>query len=264
MIMNTATGLICIVACFYQAMGLKVTGYVGQSVVLKTGVDPSLVHLSRIQWSIYPNTSIIVVWDSGDLKEPFWRHKGRLTLNISTGDLQIKNLRVDDSLTYTVSLLTETTDQTEIQFELVVQEHLSKPDIAVLFSSLVKDTCIIALRCSIAEAGITLSWAPPDGFDQPFWNSNNTNNSSELWTSIKPHTNITFTCNASDSNRKASSQKVVQCQEEEPKDSPQFLRHRYGIIFALLFFCITILLFKVHAPPKAILHGGEKREAVTP
>lgn len=97
------------------------TGYVGKSVVLKSGADPSWT-LTRVQWSIYDNTTYIASLRNGKTHtDRFLRHKGRLELNKKSGDLTIKNLKMDDSMTYTVELLTSNTIRNENKVHLQVQ-----------------------------------------------------------------------------------------------------------------------------------------------
>ncbi|KAI4884768.1 hypothetical protein NFI96_021190 [Prochilodus magdalenae] len=205
-------------------MGLsQVTGYVDQSVVLKSGADPSW-KLLKIQWSIYSNTTYIITCVNGKIENRYWRYQGRLTLNQSSGDLEIHNLTAEDSMTYTVSLLSDEFQPHENHIELSVQESLKKPVISVLFSSLVHEYCIIALKCSSSENNVNLSWTPKDGFNKPYWNGTLTQNSSELWTSFKPNRNVTFTCTATDIIRKSSDHHTVSCAGECVPSLPRQMR----------------------------------------
>ncbi|XP_072543413.1 SLAM family member 5 [Salminus brasiliensis] len=245
MILNTVIGLICTVACFHQAMGEMVTGYIGKSVVLKTGVNSSFVP-SRIQWSIYTNTTIIIVWDQGYLNEKFFKYKGRLALDNSTGDLEIRNLKADDAMTYFVSLLSKDDKQMEKRIKLIVQENLSIPNITEMFSSFHKNDCIIKLQCFSSQGHVNLSWTTAPEFNKPFWSRNMADSSvlSVLWTSLEPRENVTFTCTASSGGRKTSNQLTVQCQGEEFKPVCQVCqcsRCRYGVDFSLALLCITIV-----------------------
>ncbi|XP_036420322.1 uncharacterized protein si:cabz01074946.1 isoform X2 [Colossoma macropomum] len=248
--MNQYMGVLitCVVACFHQVMGEnQVTGYIGQSATLKSGLNVSW-ELSRIRWSIYTNTTYIVIYEKGRTKIRFWRYEGRLFLNESTGDLEIKNLTADDSMKYTV-LLYSGSKQHQNHIFLTVQEQLRKPKITVLHSSLVQDHCIIALKCSSSEDNVTLSWTPKDESSVPFWKGNTSHNSreSELWTSFKPNRNVTFTCTATKGSRTGSDHAVVQCPDVKPKTnpSPERLRKHFGIIASLAclvtFFAVLLL-----------------------
>ncbi|KAL7875658.1 hypothetical protein AOLI_G00106210 [Acnodon oligacanthus] len=93
------------------------------------------------------------------------------------------------------------------------QEHLRTPNLTVLSSSLIKEDCEITLKCFSLEDNVTLSWIPEDGFNEPLWSRNNSQES-VLWTSFKPNRNVTFTCMATDGHCSASDHLTVQCSGE--------------------------------------------------
>ncbi|XP_037403375.1 T-lymphocyte surface antigen Ly-9-like isoform X2 [Pygocentrus nattereri] len=256
--MNQDTGIliICIVACFHQASSeTRVTGYIGQSVILKSGVDPSW-KLERVQWSIYTNTTYIAIFENGKVETRSSRYKGRLSLNESSGDLEIKELKADDGMRYTVSLLSTTYKQQDNHISLTVLEQLRKPDIVVLYETLVKEDCIIALKCSSSKNNNILSWTPANESSLPFVSGKISSNVSELWMHFTPNRKVTFTCTATDGQRSASEQITVQCQEETLKTTPQpgcptvmpapCERYCHGIVasLVLLAFVIAIASFK--------------------
>lgn len=99
----------------------RITGFVGQPVVLKSGADRAW-KLSKVQWSIYPNTTYIASLKDGRVTIfEFWRHRGRLELNSRTGDLTIKNVNMDDSMTYTVALVNSEDTRRNVKVHLIVQ-----------------------------------------------------------------------------------------------------------------------------------------------
>lgn len=89
---------------FFPASRCKnLIGYIGESVVLKSGIDQSL-NLSRIEWSIFDNSTYIATIRGTNKNVDRWPpFKGRLDLDTASGDLTIKDLRVSDSMKYTVS-----------------------------------------------------------------------------------------------------------------------------------------------------------------
>ncbi len=98
-----------------------ITGYSGQSVVLKSGADPSW-SLTRVQWSIYKNTTYIASLKDGDvIIYNFWRHLGRLELSKETGDLTILNVTTEDSMTYNMNLLTSDERREQDKVHLTVR-----------------------------------------------------------------------------------------------------------------------------------------------
>lgn len=97
------------------------TGYCEQSVVLKSGADASW-NLTKVQWSIYKNTTYIASLRDGKVTlYSFWTHQGRLELDTRTGDLTIKNLTMKDSMTYTVALVNSSDAREKTQVHLTVQ-----------------------------------------------------------------------------------------------------------------------------------------------
>ncbi len=98
-----------------------ITGYSGQSVVLKSGADPSW-SLTRVQWSIYKNTTYIASLKDGEvIIYNFWKHLGRLDLSKETGDLTIRDVTMDDSMTYNMNLLTSDDRREQDKVHLTVQ-----------------------------------------------------------------------------------------------------------------------------------------------
>lgn len=98
-----------------------ITGYCDQSVVLKSGADTSW-NLTKVQWSIYKNTTYIAGLKDGVVTLfSFWTHQGRLELDKRTGDLTIKHLTMNDSMTYTVALVTASDAREKTQVHLTVR-----------------------------------------------------------------------------------------------------------------------------------------------
>ncbi|XP_052417387.1 uncharacterized protein LOC127962020 isoform X7 [Carassius gibelio] len=130
--------LLCSV-CIRQASSSEedITGYSGQSVVLKSGADRSW-NLSRVQWSIYQNTTFIAGLKNGEVViYQFWRHQGRLEINIETGDLTIRNVTVDDSMTYNVALVKSDGGRSQSKVRLTVRASSSLLVTAVVVGSIV-------------------------------------------------------------------------------------------------------------------------------
>ncbi|KAI7813810.1 putative SLAM family member 5-like [Triplophysa rosa] len=188
------------------------TGYVGKSVVLKSGADQSWI-LTRVQWSIYHNTTYIASLQNGEtLTERFWIHKGRLKLNNKTGDLTIKNLSMDDTMTYTVNMVTSN-NRKESKIHLKVQERLKKPNIHQVFNSFKDGHCHIFLRCDLSDENVQLSWTLWDGLNGSYISANTNLTESFLWTSFSVKY-ATFRCTASTGQQSETQQIKVGCKEE--------------------------------------------------
>ncbi|XP_052417382.1 CD48 antigen isoform X3 [Carassius gibelio] len=212
--------LLCSV-CIRQASSSEedITGYSGQSVVLKSGADRSW-NLSRVQWSIYQNTTFIAGLKNGEvLIYPFWRHQGRLELNNETGDLTIRNVTVDDSMTYDVALVTSDGSRRQSKVRLTVRESLKTPDIQTTLHSLIDNKCYIALKCIASGQNVNLSWTPDDEFDGSYISGtpNSADSSLVLFASFSGNRNITFNCTASSGQQTMTRQMTVGCSDEKQK-----------------------------------------------
>ncbi|KAF4111630.1 CD48 antigen [Onychostoma macrolepis] len=213
--------LLCIV-CIHQVRGREeyITGYSGQSVILKSGADRSW-NLTRVQWSIYKNTTYIAGLKDGDVVlYNFWRHQGRLGINNETGDLTIRNVTVNDSLTYNVALATSDGGRKQAKVHLTVQESLKTPDIQIqMLYSLNDSHCYIALECTAFGQNVNLTWAPDGKFSGSYISGipNSVVSSLVLFASFSGNRNVTFNCNASSGQQTVTRQMRVGCSEEQQK-----------------------------------------------
>ncbi|XP_030635224.1 uncharacterized protein LOC115816409 [Chanos chanos] len=202
----------------------EVTGYIGQSITLKTGESPSS-QLTQVEWSIFKNTTIIAkLKDGSQSLNRFWRYKGRLQLDHTTGDLFIKKLIQGDNLTYSVELKNGDKRKTH-KIILKLREPRSKPEINITYSMLKANQCVIMLRCSSTEEDVQFYWNAMDNFVEPYWSgtSNQNSNESALWTSFSPNRNVTFTC-AIRNEDSVSSDLTVKCLECRQRLIPENLR----------------------------------------
>lgn len=194
--------------------GDEITGYAGQSVVLKSGVDTSW-NLAKVEWSILKNTTYIATLRDGVLAvNRFWRYKGRLELNNKTGDLTIKNVRIDDSMIYTVTLVNKSETREEKNFYLTVKEQLKKPNIIQVFSSLKKGQCHFLLMCNASDENAKLSWTPLSGLDVYYISGYADITKPILWMEFSGNRNVTLNCIASSGQQTESKQITVGCVEE--------------------------------------------------
>ncbi|XP_051575441.1 SLAM family member 5-like [Myxocyprinus asiaticus] len=194
-----------------------ITGYIGQSVVLKSGVDQSW-NLTRVQWSIYTNTTFIASLNNGKINtDRFWRHKGRLELNRTTGDLTIKDVRMDDNMIYTVTLLNSNEYRENVNVNLTVQERLMKPDIQNALNISKDGQCHIVLKCIPSGKNVLLSWTPVGMFNGSYISGSPKSIDSILWMSFSVNRSVTFNCTASSGQQNESNQITVGCTEENQK-----------------------------------------------
>ncbi|XP_016360665.1 CD48 antigen-like isoform X1 [Sinocyclocheilus anshuiensis] len=212
--------LLCIV-CILQVSSSEehIIGYSGQSVVLKSGADSSW-NLTRVQWSIYKNTTYIASLKDGEVFiYKFWRHQGRLDLNNETGDLTIRNVTVDDSMTYNVALVTSDGTRKQDKVHLTVRESLKTPDIQKTLHSRNDSRCYVALECIASGQNVNLSWTPDGEFNGSYISGipNSVDSSLVLFASFSGNRHVTFTCTASSGQQTVTRQMIVGCSEEKQK-----------------------------------------------
>ncbi|XP_044197705.1 uncharacterized protein si:cabz01074946.1 isoform X1 [Thunnus albacares] len=134
------------------------TGYLGENVTLPSNGSSSW-RLSKIKWSIFLNSTWIATYQDGkENTNRLPRYKGRLSLNVSTGDLTIHNLTKDDAMEYTVDLINTEKKSIVNKIKLEVTQHLQKPTIKTLFNSSAEEGCWIGLHCISASEDVVFSW----------------------------------------------------------------------------------------------------------
>nr|XP_020444861.1 uncharacterized protein LOC109953739 isoform X2 [Monopterus albus] len=107
----------------------EVSGYIGETITLPSGAEPSWT-LSDIYWSIFPNNTWIATYDNKEENtDRISQYKGRLSLNIKSGDLTIRNLTTKDAMEYTVDLTNAAGKNNENKIKVTVKQHLQKPNI---------------------------------------------------------------------------------------------------------------------------------------
>lgn len=129
----------------------EVSGCIGGNVTLPSGADPSWI-LSKIEWSIFTNTTWIATFSTKTTNVDRWnQYKGRLTLNQNSGknksyrcktlslffikifnvkvdfsgDLTIRDLRQEDAMNYTVELLNKDNENKVNKIRLKVKRKCS-------------------------------------------------------------------------------------------------------------------------------------------
>ncbi|XP_067308179.1 SLAM family member 5 isoform X2 [Pseudorasbora parva] len=189
------------------------TGYLNQSVILKSGADGSR-NLTKVQWSIYPNTTFIAALKDGEVTiYKFWRYSGRLELNNRTGDLTIKNLTMTDGITYTVIWLSSNDTRERVDIHLTVQERLKEPKIQKTLDSLKDGQCHIALNCNAFNQNVNLSWTPDREFNGSYISGNAVDSSLVIFMSFSGNRNVTVNCTASSGQQTETKQMKVGCSE---------------------------------------------------
>ncbi|XP_073693759.1 SLAM family member 5 [Garra rufa] len=204
--------------CIHHVSGsdIYITGYRGHPVILQSGADRSW-NLTRVQWSIYKNTTYIASFKDGKVTIfNFWRHEGRFELDNETGDLTIRDVRMDDSMTYNVALVTSNDTRKQFKVHLSVQERL-QIDIQKTLHSLKDSQCHIALVCNASVQNVNLSWMPDGKFNGSYISGiqKNDNSALVLFASFSGNRNATFNCTSSSGQQTETKQMTVGCSDEK-------------------------------------------------
>ncbi|XP_030287751.1 CD48 antigen isoform X3 [Sparus aurata] len=176
----------------------EVSGYLGDNVTLPSGADTSW-NLSKIEWSIFPNNTWIATYRKGkESIERFYRYKGRLTLNTTTGDLTIHNLNRKDAMDYSVDFDNVQGQNIVNKVKLTVTERLQKPTIETAISGLTNGGCWVMLQCSSTDQDVDFTWQvkPPN---VTVLNTQDPNGSSAVQVAFLNTTQsgVEFTCTSS-------------------------------------------------------------------
>ncbi|XP_050971631.1 T-lymphocyte surface antigen Ly-9 [Labeo rohita] len=208
------------IVCIHHVCGtdIYITGYRGDSVILTSGADRSW-NLTRVQWSIYKNTTYIASLKDGEVTiYKFWRHQGRLDLNKETGDLTIKNLTMDDTMMYIMALVTSSGIRTQVKVHLSVQERL-QIQVTQKLHSLNDNKCHVVLECATHVQNVNFSWMPDGEFNGSYISgiTKSVNSSSVLYASFSVNRIVTFNCTGSSGQQTVTNQVTVGCSEEKQK-----------------------------------------------
>ncbi|KAM7377128.1 hypothetical protein PAMA_013760 [Pampus argenteus] len=149
---------ILLVLFFKEVACLEVSGYLGKSVTLPSGGNSSW-NPTTIKWSIFTNNTWIGTYIGGKtVTNRLDEYTGRLSLNISSGDLTIHNLKSSDAMEYTVDIKTSEKDPIVNKIKLTVKQHLQEPTVKKLYHAHVEGGCWMAFNCTSADQHVTLTW----------------------------------------------------------------------------------------------------------
>uniref|UniRef100_A0A8C9X7V7 Immunoglobulin domain-containing protein n=1 Tax=Sander lucioperca TaxID=283035 RepID=A0A8C9X7V7_SANLU len=195
----------------------EVSGYLGDTVTLSSGADPSWT-LSSIEWSIFPNNTWIATYRNGNKNiERVDRYKGRLSLNTSSGDLMIHNLNKEDAMEYTVDLINTQRQNKGTKTKLIVIQRLVKPIIETVTCASVKGGSWLWLRCSSKDTGVNLSWQHTFPSVTLFNMTSPDGNSADLLGFLNTTQNrVSFTCTSSRNMEDESSVVTPKCGDDKP------------------------------------------------
>ncbi|CAL8325763.1 unnamed protein product [Lota lota] len=220
----------------------QVLGFLGENVTLSPAVDVTRQNISSIKWLILSNDTWIATYQHGTVvTDHFWQYRGRLHLDISSGDLMISNLIGPDAMQYVVEVVIQGDGEISLKFVLKVESRLEQPSITALHSVLANGSCTVALQCSSPDPLVAFTWraTPPT----TYWAVAKWPNASSafLLVSLATDQEVDFICNTTSALESASDSLVVACRVpiQEPTKTLNF---GHGV---LLGSCLGVLLATV-------------------
>ncbi|XP_017293352.1 uncharacterized protein si:cabz01074946.1 [Kryptolebias marmoratus] len=214
----------------------EVSGYTGGNVTLPSGADPSWT-LSRIDWSIFSNNTLIATYRSQTTNvNRVHTYLNRLTLNQTSGDLTIHNLKPGDAMDYTVNLLNTDNENKEKKIGLKVKQHLQQPTIKEIQNTATGNGCFMLLSCSSLDDDVDFSWKVTPHY---LYSWNNTKGGpSQLLAYFNTQASVKFTCTSSRQMENRSKVFHSKCIVAGETPGP---RHRCGVGIS----CIVVGVFSL-------------------
>ncbi|XP_034713110.1 uncharacterized protein si:cabz01074946.1 isoform X2 [Etheostoma cragini] len=241
----------------------EISGYLGDTVTLSSGADPSW-NLSSIDWSVFSNNTWIATYRNGKKNvNRVDRYKGRLRLNTASGDLMIHNLNKEDAMEYTVDLINTQRQNTVTKTKLIVIERLTQPIIQTVTCTSVKGGSWLWLRCSSKDAGVNLAWQHTFPSVTLFNVTSPDGNFADLLGFLNATQNLVeFTCISSRNMEKNSSAVTPNCVDAKPPSPPSPLpreRKVIGFSVGLLMPALLVVIILI-SKNKSKLHGDTFKE----
>ncbi|XP_039896976.1 uncharacterized protein si:cabz01074946.1 isoform X2 [Simochromis diagramma] len=188
----------------------KILGYLGESITLPPGVDPSW-SLTKIEWSIFENITWIATYQQRKINtERVPQYTGRLTLNTRSGDLTIHNLKENDATEYTVEFRNSEGEDKVNKIKLTAKQRLQQPSIQIVTSTSVESGCLMVVTCSSLDKGVNLSWSVEPVSVLTINKSHPSDSSAQLLAFVNTKENFAnFTCISSRDTETVSSKPVT-------------------------------------------------------
>uniref|UniRef100_UPI0037E75F1E CD48 antigen isoform X2 n=1 Tax=Semicossyphus pulcher TaxID=241346 RepID=UPI0037E75F1E len=199
--MKLPTNVFFFVTIIQVALGKsprQVFGSLEGSITLPSGADPSW-NLSSIEWSIFRNNTWIATYRIPVLNiKRIKRYDGRLSLDITSGDLTINGLNKEDNMVYTVDVINTKGEDSSNRIELTVNPRLQPPTIKTIASTSVKGVCVLVLNCSAVDKDVSLSWQVTHSSEIIFIKTNPDGNSAVIGAFLNTTQNLPeFICTSS-------------------------------------------------------------------
>ncbi|XP_030194472.1 CD48 antigen isoform X2 [Gadus morhua] len=228
----------------------QVLGFLGGSVTLSPALDVTQRNISSIKWLILSNDTWIATYQGGKTKtNHFWQYRGRLHLDISSGDLTIKNLIRKDAMKYVLEVGFQGDEENSRKFVLRVEQRLAQPLVTKHHGWSEDGSCILRLQCFSPDPSVNFTWSttPPA-----------TNRTLAKW--LHPHSafllatmgeddKVGFTCNTTTALESASHTLDVVCgRGENVMDSQTCLSLSLSLsLFLFLFLSRSESIQRTHS-----------------
>ncbi|XP_045640470.1 SLAM family member 5 isoform X1 [Ursus americanus] len=163
--------LLCLQTCLEAAGSdtdvLMVIGIVGESVTFPLNIEKSQ-QVVNIVWNSETSVAFVTPGDPGTAPKVSVTHQNyneRINVSCQNYNLEIRNLRLEDSGVYKADINTKTAEgmvTTTRRYSLQVFRRLGKPKITQSLMTSRNSTCNVTLTCSVEkeEENVTYSWSP--------------------------------------------------------------------------------------------------------
>ncbi|XP_067093958.1 carcinoembryonic antigen-related cell adhesion molecule 2 [Osmerus mordax] len=154
---HTLTLFITLIGLCYGDRVLPDTlfGAVEGNVTFTTTLTPTNTPQFTISWSVN-GTNILTFANNANKVSP--AYQGRVTLDNFTGSLELRNLALNDSGTYSVSIVTQDITTLQGSMELHVLEQVSNVVIKASASDVVEFNSSVSLSCSSSGSSPSYHW----------------------------------------------------------------------------------------------------------
>ncbi|KAK7886850.1 hypothetical protein WMY93_026471 [Mugilogobius chulae] len=132
----------------------SVDAAVGSSAIFTTSLAPTQTPFISITWQI--GTKNIITSNTGNFTAP--EYEDRITLFISTGSLELRNVVQKDAGTYRVTVIPAAGPQMLGTTTLTVQDPVSNVSVTINNTDLIEFNSSVSLSCSASGSSLSFLW----------------------------------------------------------------------------------------------------------